>query len=68
MSEAESLICVNCQRGESTSPLVKWRYQGQEHWICVQCMPRLIHHTADVLGLLPGHRVPGRSPLADWEE
>lgn len=35
--------CLNCHRASDQVPLVGLRYAGQEHWICPQCLPILIH-------------------------
>ncbi|MBP7692371.1 MAG: hypothetical protein KA764_10660 [Anaerolineales bacterium] len=40
--------CLVCQRAESEIPLAAWRYQGRELWICPDCLPRLIHHRAEL--------------------
>jgi hypothetical protein len=41
--------CLNCGRTEAQTPLVAWRYQSRELWICPQCMPAFIHETEKVL-------------------
>ena len=43
MSDTRSEICLNCARSEREIPLISLRYQGNEAWICSQCMPQLIH-------------------------
>ena len=41
--------CLNCDRTETEVPLVTWRYQGRELWICPDCMPAFIHERDKVL-------------------
>ena len=36
--------CLNCQRSDSSIPLISIKYSGMEDWICSQCLPILIHH------------------------
>ncbi len=35
--------CSLCQRGDSVVPLLPIRYEGRDQWVCVRCLPRLIH-------------------------
>ncbi len=35
--------CLNCERTSEQVPLLAVRYQGNEFWICPQCLPVLIH-------------------------
>jgi hypothetical protein len=50
--ENESLICLNCRRPESIIPLVSLRYDGEQAWICSQCLPILIHKPQNLAGKL----------------
>ena len=40
--------CLVCNRTDNEIPLAAWRYQGRELWICPDCLPRLIHHRAEL--------------------
>jgi hypothetical protein len=35
--------CLNCERSDAETPLLHLRYNGDELWICSQCLPTLIH-------------------------
>lgn len=35
--------CFNCARDEYVIPLIAWRFQGRDLWVCSECMPLLIH-------------------------
>ncbi len=35
--------CMNCGRGENDAVLFPARYQGDSKWVCVKCLPALIH-------------------------
>jgi len=35
--------CLNCHRTSAQVPLLRLKYTGNEHWICPQCLPILIH-------------------------
>ncbi|MBM4424896.1 MAG: hypothetical protein FJ030_16165 [Chloroflexi bacterium] len=39
----ESKTCLNCGAGEDETPVVMWRYQGREFWMCAECLPIIIH-------------------------
>lgn len=41
--------CINCQREETTIPLVSIRFSLIPTWICTQCLPTLIHNPAQLL-------------------
>ena len=47
-------ICLNCRRSETVIPLVSLRYDGNQAWICSQCLPVLIHHPQELAGKLNG--------------
>jgi hypothetical protein len=47
-------ICLNCERSETVIPLVSLRYDGNQAWICSQCLPVLIHHPQKLAGKLSG--------------
>jgi hypothetical protein len=54
MSEATAHRCLNCERPETVIPLIALRYDGQQAWICSQCMPILIHDPIQLAGKLRG--------------
>ncbi len=35
--------CFRCGADEKHLPLVPIRWQGHSHWVCVRCLPALIH-------------------------
>ncbi len=35
--------CFNCQAGEEKSYLIPLRHQGKSLWVCIHCLPALIH-------------------------
>ena len=35
--------CMNCGRSENDAVLFPARYQGDSKWVCVKCLPALIH-------------------------
>ena len=43
---------LNCERSEDEIPLVALHYAGQPAWICIGCLPILIHHPQRVAGKL----------------
>lgn len=46
------LACLNCSRLETEIPLVALRHDGEQAWICSQCLPILIHHPQRLTGKL----------------
>lgn len=46
--------CLVCGQTSSVVPLLKFEYQGGEHWICPQHLPILIHKPEQLAGILPG--------------
>lgn len=36
-------ICAQCGMSSADRPLLLGEYQGHEIWICVRCLPMLIH-------------------------
>jgi len=45
--------CLHCQRTEYEAPLMSVRYRGRQMWICVQCLPILIHNPSRLATNLP---------------
>lgn len=52
--------CLACKRDSNDVPLIAFRYQGGDHFICPQHLPILIHDPAKLAGVLPGAE--GMSP------
>ena len=50
----KSGACVNCARNESEIPLLQFRFQEQERWICTTCLPILLHRPGNLVDRLPG--------------
>jgi hypothetical protein len=48
----EPLHCLSCDRSEAEAPLISLRYDGQQAWICSQCLPTLIHRPGQLAGRL----------------
>ena len=41
--KAETLQCAICGRSEEDAPLIAIRDRGTSRWVCVKCLPSLIH-------------------------
>lgn len=52
MTDVQTHVCLNCASSEMDAPLVSLRYQGQNAWICTQCLPQLIHQPQALAGKL----------------
>jgi hypothetical protein len=53
MSFSKSMLhCLNCEQSERETPLLQMRYNGDEIWICSQCLPTLIHAPQKLIGKL----------------
>ena len=50
----EKVACLNCSHTEQERPLLTIKFQGNEIYICPQCLPVLIHKPANLAGKLPG--------------
>jgi len=35
--------CSKCGATSEQTPVISFVYNGQVHWICVHCLPALIH-------------------------
>lgn len=46
--------CLNCNANEQEKPLLTIKFQGDEIYICPQCLPVLIHKTHLLAEKLPG--------------
>jgi hypothetical protein len=55
MNEVEEIgVCLVCEQGSATVPLLRLAYKGQTYWICPQHLPILIHDPSRLSGRLPG--------------
>ena len=41
--ETITQTCMNCGRSEMDAPLLPVRTKGNSTWVCVKCLPALIH-------------------------
>lgn len=46
--------CLVCDRTQDEVPLIGFRYQSADLWICPQHIPILIHRPEELAGKLPG--------------
>jgi len=46
--------CINCERTDEKIPLITITFNGEEKYICPQCLPVLIHKTHLLAEKLPG--------------
>jgi hypothetical protein len=44
------LSCLNCEKSECETPLLHLHYNGENLWICSQCLPTLIHAPQKLVG------------------
>jgi hypothetical protein len=35
--------CFNCKRTDDDEKLLSFRHKGEEKYVCVKCLPMLIH-------------------------
>jgi hypothetical protein len=35
--------CFNCKRSEDEEKLLQFRHKGEDNFVCVKCLPMLIH-------------------------
>jgi len=47
-------FCIHCNRTDKTIPLIALLFNGEEKYICPQCLPVLIHKTHLLADKLPG--------------
>jgi hypothetical protein len=45
--------CIHCGRDDSQVPVVVFYYKDQEHHICTEHFPVLIHRPTELTGKLP---------------
>jgi hypothetical protein len=57
--------CLNCGTSEQERPLLTLKFQGQEFYICPQCMPILIHKPDQLTDKLPNFTPPETAPPDD---
>jgi len=53
MTENKAAVCIHCGKNDNEVPLIVFNYQGQEHHICTEHLPVLIHSPAKLTGKLP---------------
>ena len=41
--KAKGAECLECHCDSQERPLIPLLYQGQDRWVCVRCLPMLIH-------------------------
>mgnify|MGYP001591289521 CR=1 FL=1 len=41
----EAVKCMSCGADSKTRPLLSCMYKGETKWVCVRCLPMLIHGT-----------------------
>ncbi len=46
--------CIYCGLGTDQAPLIIFKFQDHDYWICAQHLPVLIHEPAKLAGKLPG--------------
>jgi hypothetical protein len=51
-SKKLELHCLNCKQSEYKTPLLHLCYNGNEQWICSQCLPILIHAPHKLMGMI----------------
>lgn len=56
--------CLNCGASEQDRPLLTLTFQGQEFYICPQCLPILIHKPYQLADKLPEFKPP-EGPASD---
>ena len=47
-------VCLNCGTSEMDRPLVTLKFQGENVFICPECLPILIHNPRKLVEKLPG--------------
>lgn len=62
MTPPSDARCLSCERTDQDVPLMTWRYQGRELWICPDCLPRLIHRRAELADQLEPNAAPPPQP------
>ena len=50
----KSPVCVYCQRTSEQVPLLQFDFKGEQHSICPEHLPILIHRPAELAPFLPG--------------
>lgn len=46
--------CINCGRTDEKAPLLNLTFNGEEKYICAQCLPIIIHKIHLLADKLPG--------------
>ena len=58
-------ICLNCGTSEQDRPLLTLKFQGEEFYICPQCLPILIHKPYELADKFPEFTPPENPPPDD---
>ena len=43
MSEKSVIECSKCGTTSENKPVLSFVFNGETHWVCVKCLPSLIH-------------------------
>jgi hypothetical protein len=57
--------CLNCGTADQERPLLTLKFQGNELYICPQCLPILIHKPYQLADKLPEFTPPENTPPDD---
>ena len=57
--------CLNCGTSDQERPLLTLKFQGQELYICPQCLPTLIHKPYQLADKLSNFTPPENPPADD---
>lgn len=50
-------ICIYCEQSSQHVPLLPFIFNDQQHWICPQHLPILIHKPEQLSDKLPGMQI-----------
>ena len=50
----ETHECLFCKRNSDLTPLIRFEFRNESHFICSQHLPVLIHDPGSLIGVLPG--------------
>lgn len=53
MTENITRTCIHCGRDNNQVPVLVFYYKDQEHHICTEHLPALIHNPMELTGKLP---------------
>lgn len=49
MNDSTPEKCLNCEATQDDTPLMLWRFQGRELWLCADCIPLMIHKRGQLM-------------------